>query len=67
MKADLVDLLSQWCATLPKTLIESELFGMKEDLISVAARSSGKIELAHEGTLFLDEIGDMPVDPSLFF
>ena len=52
------------CAALPRTLIESELFGYEGGSFTGAHRQGrpGKIELAHEGTLFLDEIGDMPVD-----
>jgi transcriptional regulator of acetoin/glycerol metabolism len=51
------------CASIPETLIESELFGYKAGAFTGAARDGrrGKIFLAHGGTLFLDEIGDMPV------
>lgn len=52
------------CAAMPKTLIESELFGYVGGSFTGADRSGspGKIELANGGTLFLDEIGDMPLD-----
>ena len=51
------------CATLPKTLVESELFGYEKGAFTGATTSRpGKFELGHGGTLFLDEIGDM--DPS---
>jgi transcriptional regulator with PAS, ATPase and Fis domain len=52
------------CGALPKSLIESELFGYERGAFTGAKRegSSGKFELADGGSLFLDEIGDMPFD-----
>lgn len=52
------------CAAIPKSLIESELFGYEGGAFTGAERRGrpGKIELAHKGTLFLDEIGDMPLE-----
>jgi two-component system nitrogen regulation response regulator NtrX len=48
------------CASIPETLIESELFGHEKGSFTGAlARRRGKFELAHRGTLFLDEIADM--------
>ncbi len=52
------------CAALPKSLIESELFGYESGSFTGARRegSAGKFELADGGTIFLDEIGAMPLD-----
>lgn len=51
------------CASLPESLIESELFGYRPGAFTGANRegSRGKIVQADNGTLFLDEIGDMPL------
>ena len=52
------------CASLPRDLIASELFGYEEGAFTGAKRSGniGKFELANTGTIFLDEIGDMPLE-----
>jgi len=51
------------CASLPPTLIESELFGaMKGSFTGSSSDRVGLIESAQGGTLFLDEIGTLPMD-----
>lgn len=51
------------CATLPKDLIESELFGHKKGAFTGAvANKAGKFTLADGGTIFLDEIGELPLE-----
>ena len=51
------------CASLPPTLIESELFGREKGAYTGAlTRMTGRFELADGATLFLDEIGELPQD-----
>lgn len=51
------------CASLPATLIESELFGREKGAYTGAlAREIGRFELADKSTLFLDEIGELPME-----
>lgn len=52
------------CSSIPKNLVESELFGYEGGAFTGAKKegSPGKFELADKGTLFLDEIGDMPLE-----
>ncbi len=51
------------CASIPESLLESELFGYDPGAFTGARRGGkiGKFELAQGGTLFLDEIGDLPL------
>jgi DNA-binding NtrC family response regulator len=50
------------CASLPETLIESELFGyMKGSFTGAMSSKKGLFEEADTGTVFLDEIGDVPL------
>ena len=51
------------CASIPETLIESELFGYEPGAFtgSSAKGKVGLFEAAHGGTLFLDEISEMPL------
>ncbi|MBU5314327.1 sigma 54-interacting transcriptional regulator [Tissierella carlieri] len=52
------------CGSIPKTLIEAELFGYERGAFT-GANKEGKIglfEVADGGTIFLDEIGELPLD-----
>ncbi len=51
--------ISQNCAAIPSTLMESILFGTKKGSFTGAEDSPGLFELANGGTLFLDEINSM--------
>lgn len=51
------------CASLPASLIETELFGHEKGSFTGAINQHvGKFEQAHQGTLFLDEIGEIPLE-----
>lgn len=48
------------CASIPDTLIESELFGYEKGAFTDARTAKpGIVEIANKGTLFLDEVGDI--------
>jgi transcriptional regulator of acetoin/glycerol metabolism len=57
------DFIAINCASIPESLIESELFGYAHGAFTGARRQGmkGKFIQANGGTLFLDEIGDMPI------
>lgn len=52
------------CASIPVSLIESELFGYEQGSFTGALKQGkkGYFELAHRGTLLLDEIAELPLD-----
>jgi transcriptional regulator with PAS, ATPase and Fis domain len=52
------------CASLPRDLVASELFGYMDGAFTGARRggSPGKFELADGGTIFLDELGELPLE-----
>ncbi|WP_298068496.1 sigma 54-interacting transcriptional regulator [uncultured Mailhella sp.] len=52
------------CGSIPRTLLESELFGYEDGAFTGARKQGkpGKFELADGGTVFLDEIGELPLD-----
>jgi len=52
------------CATIPKDLFETELFGYAPGAFSGSHPKGkpGKFEIAHRGTIFLDEVGNLPLE-----
>ncbi|WP_096188716.1 sigma-54 interaction domain-containing protein [Evansella halocellulosilytica] len=61
-KRSLGPLISQNCAAIPPSLLESILFGTTKGSFTGAENKEGLFELAHGGTLFLDEIHTLPFD-----
>ena len=50
------------CASIPDTLLESEIFGHEKGAFTNAITAKkGLLEEANGGTLFLDEIGELPL------
>src|SRR5246500_3874342 len=51
------------CASIPSSLIASELFGHEKGAFTGAMqRRQGRFEMAHSGTIFLDEVGEFPAE-----
>src|SRR5258708_18260328 len=54
------------CASIPSSLIASELFGHeKEAFTGALQRRQGRFELAHSSTIFLNEIGELPAETQI--
>jgi len=54
------------CASIPQSLIASELFGHEKGAFTGALqRRLGRFELADGGTIFLDEIGELPAETQI--
>ncbi len=50
------------CASIPESLLESELFGHEKGAFTGATRSrQGRFYMADKGTIFLDEIAEMSI------
>jgi predicted ATPase/GAF domain-containing protein len=54
------------CASTPRDLIASELFGHEKGAFTGATqRRIGRFELAEGGTIFLDEVGELPAETQI--
>lgn len=52
------------CASIPRDLLESELFGYEAGAFigAITEGNPGRFELANHGTLYLDEVAEMPLE-----
>ena len=52
------------CSAIPRSLMESELFGYEGGSFTGAKKTGqpGRFELANNGTIFLDEVNSIPLD-----
>src|SRR5467141_391739 len=54
------------CASIPSSLIASELFGHEKGAFTGAVqRRQGRFEMAQSGTIFLDEVGELPAETQI--
>jgi transcriptional regulator with GAF, ATPase, and Fis domain len=54
------------CASIPSSLIASELFGHEKGAFTGAVqRRQGRFELAHSGTIFLNQVGELPAETQI--
>jgi formate hydrogenlyase transcriptional activator len=54
------------CATIPRDLIASALFGHEKGAFTGATQQHlGRFELANGGTIFLDEVGELPAETQI--
>jgi DNA-binding NtrC family response regulator len=54
------------CASIPPSLIASELFGHEKGAFTGALQQrQGRFELANSGTIFLDEVGELPAETQI--
>ena len=58
--------ISVSCASIPSSLIASQLFGHEKGAFTGALQQRrGRFELAHSGTIFLDEIAELPAETQI--
>ncbi len=56
-------MVTVFCPSLEKSMVEAELFGHKRGAFTGAQTDrQGKVQAAEGGTLFLDEIGELPLE-----
>src|SRR5258705_1214194 len=54
------------CASIPSSLIASELFGHEKGAFTGAVqRRQGRLGMSHSGTIFLDEVGELPAETQI--